>query len=396
MSFLRVAVVVEVTAEVEKRSAGVPGAFSSLSALATTYGLSMTQRLNRVWLGGRKCVLKLQPPPKTAERRRWDSGRRVTTKCLAWSGAAVGARGVGVRRSDCIDDAAARVRATIESGACRGLAFVNAEGSGEGGALPTYEGKQEVVATDDAAVCDEWLRAHVLGDDDSDALKSRVVVLDFEWSQRDQASELLPDDADNGGEGQVGATGGEGEDEEATAAIAEDGSVDDDATPASASAASTSADDSPVDLIQLATADACIVVSVGRCGFSSLLMRLLRSPAVAKVGKDLRVDWALMRPILRTHDDRPQDCGWTEIADWTPFHVRRCSLSALTRCFLGCDYRLKVRKHRRTDSRRHARARYARARAHMTQSTCTARPRRMHMHTHMRPPCRLSTASRPS
>ena len=286
-----------------------PGALAELQAYASAHGLLVSSRINKVWIGGREDVILLNGSEDLTEGCGAGSGADgdagepcpAVDRCERWSGAALGARGIGGTRGAVLDAAASTVLRRLRSRPPASLAFVAAFSGTSSAAravcAPQYTPRQTVLVTDDAQEGDSWIDENVLSVRGG-ASRTRAVAVDAEWVSDGSPWRHAPTDA---------------------------------------------------AILQLSTEKACLVLAVGRCGLSPRLLELLMSPNVAKVLKDLRQDWRVLLPRMQAHVGgynlgaalTPAGCGWCEVADLTPYHDRMCALSSLTTAFLGVEYALK-------------------------------------------------------
>ena len=316
---------------------GSDGAHATLSALVLRHGLLMHSQGNELWIGGKPRVLRLaetsfssnQPAPTEQQvgRVKQKRGGRASSPLAtwpAWRGAAIGAAGFGMTRKASVDAASASVLQKLRVGFA---SLLDESEPSEGGSIQVYAPQQSVLATDNADKCNQWVLQHVLKDSSSSSSRSSSSIESGTpgWRHavwRDSNSPRVR-------------------------AVAIDSEWD-----ASASSSSPS-------IIQVATRTACLVAFLPRGSHLPAQLRaLLRSSSVAKVGKDLRQDWVIISPLLRSRDESASrgggsrggqhtsgwsanTCGWCELADFTPYHMRMCSMDALTRAWLGRAYELK-------------------------------------------------------
>jgi hypothetical protein len=273
-----------VAALLRDRADAATGAYATLRARAQHFGWLLTADGTSVWVGGKPAVLCMASI----------DGTPICSPVEAsstWSGAAIGAIGVGLTKRECIDVAAKEVLEAIEAGGAGGALLYGIHGGRTTGSdqvpVEDYAPQQAVLATDDPREVDEWLQAHLYGDSTTSnggkASRVRAVAIDTEWD-------------------------------------------------------ASAADPSP-SIVQVATREACLIAYVGHHQFSSGLRALLSSPDVAKVGKDLRQDWGLLRPLLG--GSSAGACGWCEVSDFTVYHQKFTSMDTLTRAWLGKRYTFK-------------------------------------------------------
>ena len=117
-------------------------ALEALRAAVARDGLKLIVAGSNVAIGRKERVLALRDAPT------------VRLGVSPWSGWAVEAHGRGLRRKACLDDAALRVHAHIDTAAFE-------QWRPRRGALPSYVRSQSLLATSDSAECEEWLAAHV-------------------------------------------------------------------------------------------------------------------------------------------------------------------------------------------------------------------------------------------